>query len=126
MERNAVLFRMSPPEGKLGSARFTAGLRCFPERVLAASQARGLPKSETGLLESEGACTFSRLSRSVYGPLHVAEHQYRGQGRHIVGKRACRVRPQVDVLLDGAATKSEDCQKDAGRNAVVARTSASN
>jgi len=76
MERKTVLSRMSPPEGRLGSACFAASLLCFPERVLAASQARYLPKRETGLLESEGACTFSRLSRRhPTGPLHCAEHQ---------------------------------------------------
>jgi hypothetical protein len=70
-----------------------------------------LPKSETGLLESEAACIFFSRARSDHA--NAAEHQLPEQPMRFA-------RARVDVLLDGAATKSEDCQQDARRNAGLA------
>jgi len=74
---------------------------------------RDLPKSETRLFESEARrifwfelanlAAFVRMLHSVkLGTLPQAAE-----------------RPEVDVPLDGAETKSEDCQRDVGRNGLL-------
>jgi len=94
-ERKTVLSRMFPPEVS-SFPLVAAGLRCFPERVLAASQVRNLPKSETDLLESEATCTF------LPHPLDRLRRRLKCCGASIAGEEPCAARdPELMFCLTG-------------------------
>jgi hypothetical protein len=100
----------------------TALFLLYSHLSLSAPEIQGLPKSEARLLESEARLKFLVLTLQNLRRLVSMLHSVKSGMLPTIAKQAAKQaaeQAEADVPLDGAVTKSEDCQRDICRNGLL-------